>query len=121
MLENNIILFTVKKQNFYGEGMLARVDKKKQKAAFAGIIFIIVALIWTSLYMAFTEVGVASSINGVQGRYFIPLLFLGLSMFATPKIKCSWNKEKFYPVILIAMSLILSFETYSQIIVNSCG
>ena len=95
--------------------------KKKQKAAFAGIIFIIVALIWTSLYMAFTEVGVASSINGVQGRYFIPLLFLGLSMFATPKIKCSWNKEKFYPVILIAMSLILSFETYSQIIVNSCG
>ena len=25
--------FTVKKQNFYGEGMLARVDKKKQKAA----------------------------------------------------------------------------------------
>lgn len=94
---------------------------RKTESGVCGNYFIIVALIWTSLYMAFTEVGVASSINGVQGRYFIPLLFLGLSMFATPKIKCSWNKEKFYPVILIAMSLILSFETYSQIIVNSCG
>ena len=32
------------------------------------------ALVWTSMYVAFTEPG-AAEIAGVQGRYFIPFMF----------------------------------------------
>ena len=39
------------------------------------------ALIWTSMYVAFTEPG-AREIAGVQGRYFIPLMFLFYLFFA---------------------------------------
>ena len=34
-----------------------------------------VVLIWTALYIAFSEPG-SSSIGGVQGRYYRPLLWL---------------------------------------------
>lgn len=95
--------------------------KKKDRILIPVFLFMIVALIWTSLYMAFTEPGIASVINGVQGRYFIPILFLGCSLFATPKIKCEWDKTKFYPTVFMIMSAILSFEIYSQVILNSCG
>ena len=95
--------------------------KGKYKLAMGGSIFVAVALIWTCMYMAFTEVGKADEIKGVQGRYFIPLLFMGLSIFSTNKIKCSWKKERFYPIVLALMSFILCFEVYSQIILNSCA
>ena len=94
--------------------------KKRERILIPVIIFSIVALIWTSLYLAFTEPGQAASINGVQGRYFIPLLFLGCSLFTTSRIKCEWDKKKFYPAVFMSMSIILSFEIYSQVIVNSC-
>ena len=94
--------------------------KKRERILIPVIIFSIVALIWTSLYLAFTDPGQAAAINGVQGRYFIPLLFLGCSLFTTSRIKCEWDKKKFYPAVFMSMSLILSFEIYSQVIVNSC-
>ena len=95
--------------------------KLKYRLAMGGCIFVSVALIWTSMYMAFTEAGTAGSINGVQGRYFIPLLFTGLSLFGTTKIKCSWKKKYFYPAVLSIMAFVLCFELYSQIILNSCA
>ena len=40
----------------------------------------VMALIWTALYLAFTEVGEVM-IKGVQGRYYIPLLLPLLMVF----------------------------------------
>lgn len=108
-----IVLFTGGEDNV--------IFKKKQKIVVSLCLLAIVALIWTCMYMAFTEPGVASVINGVQGRYFIPLLFTGLTLFATPKIKCEWNKEISYSILFGIMSFVLCFETFSQIILNSCS
>ena len=44
-------------------------------------------LIWTSMYVAFTEPG-AREISGVQGRYFIPLMF-PLYLLLIPRRKAS--------------------------------
>ena len=95
--------------------------KTKYRLVMGGCIFISVALIWTSMYMAFSPVGTEIAIYGVQGRYFIPLLFTGLSLLGTTKIKCSWKKDRFYPIILSLMAFVLCFELYSQIILNSCA
>ncbi|MGI6071166.1 MAG: DUF2142 domain-containing protein [Blautia sp.] len=46
----------------------------KWQRLFTGIlVFGVIGLIWTALYLSFTPVG-ASVINGVQARYYIPLL-----------------------------------------------
>lgn len=95
--------------------------KIKYRLAMGGCIFVSVALIWTCMYMAFTVPGTSVAIYGVQGRYFIPLLFTGLSLFGTTKIKCNWKIERVYPVIFGLMAFILCFEVYSQIILNSCA
>ena len=95
--------------------------KPKYRIVMGGCIFVSVALIWTSMYMAFSPAGTDIAIYGVQGRYFIPLLFTGLSLFGTTKIKCDWKKHRFYPAVLSIMAFVLCFEVYSQIILNSCA
>jgi uncharacterized membrane protein len=51
--------------------------KKKHKIYIAIILFVISILIWTALYLSFTPVGYPYVV-GVQGRYFIPLVLIGL-------------------------------------------
>lgn len=47
---------------------------KKQRFIIIATIIIIIAMIWTALYLSYAPVG-SDSIGGVQGRYFLPLLF----------------------------------------------
>ena len=46
----------------------------KHKIISAIMIFATIVLIWTALYLSFTEVG-ETKIAGVQGRYYLPFLF----------------------------------------------
>ena len=62
-----------------GDGMWRTAEEKRSLSAGERIwIFLMTGgacvLIWTSMYVAFTEPG-AKEIAGVQGRYFIPLLY----------------------------------------------
>lgn len=47
---------------------------KKYRSAIVIIDLGVIALIWTALYLSYSSVG-ANTIEGVQGRYFLPLLF----------------------------------------------
>lgn len=49
----------------------------KTKAGIWGLIFIIAALIWTAMYLAFTPVGQAE-IVGVQARYYLPVMWVAV-------------------------------------------
>ena len=61
-------------------------------------------LIWTALYLSFTPVGLGH-INGVQARYYIPLLLLIATLGFNNKIKLK-KSQKCYNVI-ITMGIIV--------------
>ena len=50
-------------------------------------IALVVALIWTALYLSYTEVG-EEVIAGVQARYYLPFFLLLFICFQNKKIKC---------------------------------
>lgn len=71
-------------------------------------IFITICLIWTALYIDFTEVG-KTQIMGVQGRYYLPFLFLLYFMFKTDKVKIKINEIRYKIFVLImAIGLLLA-------------
>ena len=60
-------------------------------------------LIWTALYLSFTPVGLGY-INGVQPRYYIPLLLLIATLVFNNKIKLKMT-QKCYNVIIIIITM----------------
>lgn len=82
-------------------------------------IGVIICLTWTALYLQFTPVG-QLSINGVQGRYYIPLMFPFFMLFNTKKNTCK-IKESWYTLLVYGTSIFLVFRViYSLIIQNCC-
>ena len=87
------------------------------------IIFLVcaftVALVWTALYISYTVPG-SQYIQGVQGRYYIPLLFPVYMIINTNKIQCSIDKS-WYNVCVSGISLlILAITIWSCIISPLC-
>lgn len=90
-------------------------------------------LIWTSMYVAFTEPG-ADSIAGVQGRYFIPLMFplyLVISSLLRPfnerlgrtpggAAKLETAGSLWYYLMMIAAALLLWLSITAAVITKFC-
>lgn len=76
-------------------------------------------LIWTALYLSFTPVG-NLTINGVQGRYFIPLLLLILLISQSSKIKCNINQKYYLAATTIAPVLVIFMSIFELLLVNYC-
>ncbi len=57
----------------------------------------IMAMIWVAMYLAFTPVG-NDTVNGVQARYYIPLLLPLYLCLCPDQIKISVKKETLYPL-----------------------
>lgn len=91
---------------------------KLQKSIAAMIIFAITCLIWTALYLSYTPVG-ADIIQGVQGRYFIPLVPLGLLLFDFEKIENKIERSKYNKVIMVT-ALSLTLLTYYGSFIKNC-
>lgn len=92
------------------------LDKKQRLTILASIILTII-LIWSALYVSFTPAG-SNIINGVQNRYFIPLLF-PLLLIAQPKNLVNKIKPKIYnslPIICLTIAVIAT--VYSIIFVK---
>lgn len=86
----------------------------KEKVGIGVCIAVVVALIWTALYLSFTEVG-KTQIAGVQGRYYIPLLFLMFLLIRPTNIKNKIDKDKLY-LIIYGLVLYILFKTIYECI-----
>ena len=79
--------------------------KLKQKILLISIFLVIVALIFTGLYLTYTEVG-AEIILGVQGRYFIPIvLLILLSLISKDKFIEYKHSTIVYIVLLMCINI----------------
>ena len=78
-----------------------------------GVVLIIIALTFTSLYVQWTPLRKAS-IDGIQGRYFIPLLFpIALIL---PKIKTQIQQSELirvYVPIILEINMFVLLTIYS--------
>lgn len=63
-------------------------------------IGITIVLIWTALYLSFTEVG-KTQIEGVQARYYLPFLFLLYVCMQNDKIKCRVKAENYQMAVML--------------------
>lgn len=65
------------------------------RGVFLLILLATVALIFTSLYVQWTPVA-NTLVNGIQGRYFIPLIPVVVALFASNKMRCKYNYGMLY-------------------------
>ncbi len=91
---------------------------KWTRVVMAGVIFVIICFVWTALYISFTPVG-NSAINGVQGRYFVPIIFPLMLLFNTDKIKCE-IPAKVYNLIIVAVPVLLSYSVIAHKVISYC-
>ena len=68
-------------------------------------------LVWTSMYIAFTTPG-NTYIEGVQGRYYLPFLFLVWLVFHPSRIRVE-GKETNYHAILLGLSGTILLTAYA--------
>lgn len=93
---------------------------KKVKAVMGILVFGVAVLIWTALYLSFTPVG-AGTINGVQQRYYIPLMFPVMLLFVSSKIKCEITELWYDRGIMLANLVVLSGCIYQLILLPYCS
>ena len=82
------------------------------------ILFIISSLIWTALYLSFTPVGYPY-IVGVQGRYFIPLVLIGLLLINGRAIEYKCEEKTYNTVLFTGIGFITMTSFYSTFVVNN--
>ena len=80
-------------------------------------------LIWTSMYVAFTEPG-APEIAGVQGRYFIPLMFPFYMVLSGPHAPKTASLETktglWYYLLELAGAALLALTVWTAVISRFC-
>lgn len=91
------------------------VFRKSSKLFIYAVIFSIMCLIWTALYLSFTPVG-ASQIAGVQSRYYIPLVVPLLFMLRTSKIETKINPLTLNRIILAGCAFITLISIYDFVL-----
>ena len=77
------------------------------KLVFFPVLFATVCVVATSLYIAFTPVGLAA-INGCQPRYLLPLLFPALAVVGSSKLNY-FSDKPLYKNIMMSASLVILF------------
>lgn len=91
--------------------------KAKEKLFLGAAIVCSWALVLTALYISFTPVG-KPMIDGVQGRYFAPLLFPLFLLFKSSRVKYAVSAERFNVAVcgvsslLLAVAAIVLFTAY---------
>ena len=89
---------------------------KKQRISIICTILFIVVLIWTALYLSFNPVG-SNHINGVQSRYFLPLLFALLLSIQPKNIQNTVSPKKTNLYIIAVPTIVMVICIYASILV----
>nr|WP_303181984.1 DUF2142 domain-containing protein [Lachnoclostridium phocaeense] len=92
---------------------------KRERGGIISCIIISGILIFTALYVWFTEVG-SHVIEGVQARYFLPMLWGGLLAFQPVTICNKQNKERYCNMIISFQALFLMYNIYVLMITQNC-
>lgn len=103
----------------FKENISKDIINNKLKTVFAIIYGGIMLLIITALYLSFTPVG-SNSIEGVQVRYFIPMLLLGL-LILIPTSKKIIKEEKNNNTWILIIPFISIMLTNFFIVYNGIG
>lgn len=106
-----LLLFSINIENKKSEKNLYLT--KNQKIWIIVLLTMIICLIWVALYLSFTPVA-SLGINGVQNRYFIPLIFITLVLFNN-KNSINEYKDNF---VYYTYSIILLTISFSSIIIQ---
>lgn len=94
--------------------------KRKEKIALAAVVACVICLIWTALYLDFTPVGL-NKINGVQPRYYIPLLLPISILIENGRIRCHRVSEfRYNQVVTMSAVLVLAGMIYQYILEPCC-
>ena len=99
----------------------AKLNKKIKWTQKVGILVLLgmsVVLIWTALYIAFSEPG-SSSIGGVQGRYYRPLLWLLYLVCSNNLIQVRVSDRR-YNQFVLGMSVLISGITVYNVFGTFC-
>lgn len=88
---------------------------KKSKIILGILIFLSIGCIWGSLYVSFTPVG-STTINGVQNRYFIPLIMPLLLLLMTNNVKVNLNDKKIYAIYTVILFIVISMTLFYKFI-----
>ena len=91
----------------------------KNRAVVLFFIFATMSLIWTALYLSFTEVG-ETVIAGVQPRYYLPFLFLLYICFRTGKIQNRLKEENYQMGVMLLACGLLMTNIFDIFILRSC-
>lgn len=93
--------------------------QKNKKICSAVLISAVAVLIWVALYLTFTPVG-EQHVNGVQPRYFIPLL-LPLVLCLQPKrIKTSISPRLYNLIVLSLLVIIALIRIGETFLIQYC-
>lgn len=82
--------------------------KARYTALYALMIFGMSAVVWTVLYMSFNAVG-SPVINGVQNRYFTPVLFPFFLCLMNGRFVWKWSEERYYQILFGVMAGLLLY------------
>lgn len=111
-----LMIFTIMTDN------IDRSDKDltlKQKTYIFFAAFLAVAFVWGSMYLAFNEVG-SIFIAGVQGRYFVPLLFIFYFLMRRKNIKNGMNPVNYHYIVFGSSMFIMYKTIYDCILQPYC-
>ena len=89
------------------------------KAMIYFLVFGVMCLIWTSMYLSYTEVG-KTTMAGVQGRYYIPLLFPVLFTLSFNKVNVNWDKVKYNTVCMLISAFIIFYSIW-EVLIRQCS
>ena len=78
----------------------------------------IMAMVWVAMYLAFTPVG-SDHINGVQARYYIPLLPALYLCLCPDRLKISIGKDKLY-LLALAGSAVITLAVIARTMLVLC-
>ena len=114
-----LIIFTALTDT-YGERDGEMLQLKSNQKIFLGLVVLgAAAMTWVALYVAFTPVGL-TQINGVQGRYYIPLLVPFFLLFRSKKIKNLIRPETYHIILFGGTAFLSMFLIYHNILKLLC-
>lgn len=85
---------------------------KKYKLLIGVLVFGVFCLIWTALYLSFTQIG-ALGFNGVQPRYYLPIMVMLPFLCRNKTLVCHGKLQNYNRIVMAIMTFVVLYGAYS--------